>query len=112
MSDHTHDYVTDVKKYAPEADEASIAGIVRHLGIALQSRDSSLVSASDPTELARIRDGFLKKKLALTDSDADLDASIRDVMTRMKGVNAKSRVTACYLLAEKYGKLDLFHAKH
>ena len=32
-------------------------------------------------------------------------------MTRMKGVNAKSRVTVCYLLAEKFGKLDSFHAK-
>ena len=111
MSERTHDYLSDVKKYAPQADEAAVAGIVRHLGIALQSRDASLVSAGDPTELARLRDGFLKKKLALTDPDGDLDAAIKQVMTTMKGVNAKSRVTVCYLLAEKFGKLDMFHPK-
>ena len=111
MTEHTHDYVTDVRKYAPEADEAAITGIVKHLGIALQSRDSSLVSAGDPAELGRVRDGFLKRKLALTHTDAELDAALKDVMTRMKGVNAKSRVTVCYLLAEKFGKLDSFHAK-
>ena len=58
MTEHTHDYVTDVRKYAPEADEAAITGIVKHLGIALQSRDSSLVSAGDPAELGASATAF------------------------------------------------------
>jgi hypothetical protein len=105
------DYIANIKKYSPTPDEAAVAGIVKHLGIALRSKDSSLVSASDPEELKRVRDGFLKKKLALTGEDAALDAAIKDVMARMKGVREKSRVTVCYLLAEKFGKLDLFHPK-
>jgi len=32
-------------------------------------------------------------------------------MTKMKGVHDKSRVTVCYLLADKFGKLPLFHPK-
>lgn len=111
MAESKHDYVADVKKYVPSVDEAAVAGIVRHLGIALHSRDGSLVSASDPEELKRVREGFLKKKLALTQSDSDLDAAIHEVMSKMAGVHAKSRVTVCYLLADRFGKLGLFHSK-
>ena len=53
----------------------------------------------------------MKKKLALTQSDAELDAALKDVMTTMKTERDKSRVTVCYLLAEKFGKLDAVKAK-
>ncbi len=107
MADYT-EYLPDVRKYHPEADDAAVKGIVRHCGIALVKRDSSLVSGSDKAELDRVRNGFLKKKLALTASDAELDASIATVMEAMKGDRAKSRVTVYYLLAKQHGKLDLF----
>ena len=102
------DWAADVKKYAPGADDAAVAGIVKHCGIALQSRDSSYVACSDKTERDRIRDGFMKKKLALTDADADLDKAIVAVCDSMKGDRDKSRVAFYYLLADKYGKLALF----
>ncbi len=102
------DYAEGVKKYAANANGKAIAGIVKHLGIALRTRDASLVAASDPEELKRVRDGFMKKKLGLTQPDAELDAALKDVMKRMAGEHDKSRVTVCYLLAEKFGKLDLF----
>jgi hypothetical protein len=111
MATHKHDYAAEVRKYAPNADEGHIAGIVKHCGIALQSRDASLVAASDPKELARVRDGFMKKKLALPGTDAELDASLMEVMTVMKGDHQKHRVAVYYLLAEKFGKLDLFAPK-
>jgi len=102
------DWAADVKKYDPNADDAAITGIVRHCGIALQKRDSSLVAFSDKSELDRVREGFLKKKLALTDSDADLDAAIAAVGQALKDDRTKNRVTVYYLLADKFGKLDLF----
>lgn len=111
MAESKPDYVADVKKYVPDADEAVVAGIVRHLGIALRSKDASLVASSDPEELKRVREGFLKKKLALTQTDAELDAAIKDVLGKMKTVREKSRVTVCYLLADRFGKLDLFQPK-
>lgn len=103
-----HDWAADVKKYVPNADDAAIKGIVRHCGIALQKRDSSFVSCTDKAERDRVRDGFLKKKLALTDSDADLDKAVLGVCERMKADRDKSRVTFYYLLAEQYGKLTAF----
>lgn len=103
-----HDWSTDVKKYVPGADEPAIKGIVRHCGIALQSRDGSYVSCTDKSERDRIRDGFLKKKLALGDADAELDETVTAVCEKMKADRDKSRVTFYYLLAERYGKLALF----
>lgn len=100
------DWAAHVKKYVPDADEKVIAGIVKYCGIALQGRDSSLVAFTDKEEVARVREHFLKKKLAITGSDADLDKAIATVGDRMKGDHAKQRVTAYYLLAQHFGKLD------
>lgn len=105
------DWAADVKKYVPDADDEAIAGVIRHCGIALQKVDSSLVSFSDPEELARVRNGFMKKKLALTESDEELDAALAKVGQKLKGVNRKNRVTVYYMLADMYGKLDLFKKK-
>lgn len=111
MADEKPDYASDVAKYVSTVDQGAVSGIVKHLGIALQSKDASLVAASDPEELSRIREGYMKKKLALQDSDDALDAALNDVMATMKGAREKSRVTVYYLLAQKYGKLDLFAPK-
>ena len=100
------DYVADVKRYDSSPDEAAVAGIVKHLGIALKSRDASLVSCSSKDELDRVRDSWCKKKLALGQSDADIDAAIKDICETMKGDARKHRVTFYYLLAKKFGKLD------
>ena len=102
------DWAANVKKYVPDADDGIIAGIVRYCGIALQKRDSSLVSFTDPAETKRVRENFLKKKLALTDSDEKLDAAIAAVGTRMTGEKSRNRVTVYYLLAEQFGKLQVF----
>lgn len=102
------DWAADVKKYAPDADPKAIAGIVRYCGIALHKRDSSLVSFSDADEVGRVRQNFLKKKLGLTQSDAELDAAIAQVGEKMKGDRTKNRVTVYYLLADHFQKLSMF----
>ncbi|MGE5359302.1 MAG: DUF2853 family protein [Bacteroidales bacterium] len=108
MADAQIDHAADVKKYVATVNAAAIAGIVKHLGIALRSKDASLVAASDPEELKRVRDGFMKKKLGLTQPDAELDAALKEVMVRMAAEHNKSRVTVYYLVAEKFDKLGLF----
>lgn len=102
------DWAADVKKYAGNADDKAISGIVRYCGIALQKADSSLVSFTDREEVARVRDNFLKKKLGLTNSDAEFDQAIKTVADKMKGDRTKNRVTVYYLLAEHFGKLSAF----
>lgn len=59
--------------------------------------------------VARVRNNFLKKKLGLTDSDADLDKAIMSAAEKMKGDRTKNRVTVYYLLAAHFGKLSMFN---
>jgi Protein of unknown function (DUF2853) len=98
------DYLEDVKRYDAGADEDAVGKIVRHLGIALRSRDSSLVSCSDPSELARVREKWCVKKLGSSNDDA-ADEVIARVCEEMKGDRAKSRVTFYYLVAKHMGKI-------
>ena len=99
------DHKADVKKHAPGASDAHIDKIIKHLGIAMKSKDAQMVSCSSKDELERVRDSWCKKKLALTNPDAELDKAIQDVCTKMKGDKTKSRIAFYYLLADKYGKL-------
>lgn len=96
-------YLPDVQKYAPAADAKVVENIVKYCGIALRNVDSSLVSATDKEELARVRDGFAAKKLGLDAATAD--GAIAKVIERMKNERRKSRVTFYYLLAEVTGTL-------
>jgi hypothetical protein len=98
-------YADDIKRYQPNVDEKAVAAIVKYLGIALQSKDASLVSCSSKDELATVREKFLKKKLGLTDDDAKLDKLIAGICATMKSDTRKHRVTFYYLAAEKAGKL-------
>ncbi|MFP5460927.1 MAG: DUF2853 family protein [Gammaproteobacteria bacterium] len=97
------DYSADIAKYTASVDAKAVESIVKYCGIALRNRDSSLVSSSDPDELARVRDGFAAKKLGLDAAAAD--AGIKRVVQRMKGDNSKERVTFYYLLAEETGTM-------
>ena len=97
------DYSADVAKYTTNVNEAAVKAIVKYCGIALQNRDSSLVSGTDPKELATVRDGFAAKKLGLSAEAAD--AGIQAVVAKLKGVSNKSRVTFYYLLAEATGTM-------
>ena len=72
------DYLADVKRYDAGADAAIVQKIVKHLGIALQSKDASLVSCSDKSELDRVREKWCTKKLGETDAAA-ADAVVRKV---------------------------------
>lgn len=98
------DYLADIRKYDATADAAVVDKIVKHLGIALRNRDSSLVSCSDPEELARVREKWCKKKLGESDNNR-CDSIIERVCETMVGDNTKSRVTFYYLVAKHLGKL-------
>ncbi|MGH1418519.1 MAG: DUF2853 family protein [Hyphomicrobiaceae bacterium] len=99
------DYTAEVKRYDSDCDDKAIAAIIKHCGIALKSKDASLVSCSSKSELERVRESWLKKKLGLTDDDKALDATIKTVCEAMKGDKQKQRVTFYYLLAKNTGKL-------
>lgn len=98
------DYLADVRRYDAAADEAIVEKIVKHLGIALRNRDSSLVSATDPEELKRVRDSWVHKKLGVADEAKAVEV-VDYVAEVMKGDRNKGRVTFYYLVAKQLGKL-------
>ncbi|MCI5043841.1 MAG: DUF2853 family protein [Aquisalinus sp.] len=97
-------YIDDVRRYDPDADEDIIRRIVNHLGIALQSRDASLVACSDKAERDQVAHGFCAKKLGMDEETAQ--RAVEEVCQSMKADRNKQRVTFYYLLAQNAGKLD------
>ena len=101
------EHLEDVKKYAKNAvNEKAVEGLAKTYRLVLSKPDTRYVACSDPAECDRVRENFLKKKLGL--SSDDLDAAIKETCTAMKADRTKSRLTFYYLLAERYGKLDMF----
>ena len=98
------DYLAEVQRYDSGAVAEVGQRIVKHLGIALRSKDASLVSCSDKSELERVREKWCAKKLGETDAGA-ADAVIAKVCETMKGDRQKQRVTFYYLVAKEMGKL-------
>ena len=102
-------YLDKVRKYDPDADADQVRSIANRLGIALQNRDSSIVSCSDEGELRSIRDGFCKKRLGLDEkhSDEEIMGVIHEVCTQMASdKGSKHRVPFYYLIAKKTGTLS------
>lgn len=97
-----------VLAYVPDADTAVVDKMASTYALVLRDRDAALVSASDPEELKTVRENFLKKKLGLSQSDADLDAAIKEVLDSMKDGKSNPRLAVYYKLADKFGKLDVF----
>ncbi|MEM9081103.1 MAG: DUF2853 family protein [Verrucomicrobiota bacterium] len=84
-------------------DDALLEKIVKGFGIANNSLDASLVSASDKGEMDTLKSGFMTKKLGLED-DAEKDAAASAVMEKMKQFKQKRRGAVCYLLTVDLGK--------
>lgn len=103
------DIFADVQRYDPNASTEAVEKIVKHLGIALQRddmgnlTDSGLVSATDPTELERVRDKWGVAKLGLDEGTAA--QIVNTVADEMAADRRKNRVTFYYLAAKHAGKL-------
>lgn len=99
------DYRADVEKYAKKPiNEKALAALEHTYRLVLSKADSRYVACSDPEELARVKENFLKKKLGL--AEGDLDGAMKGVCEAMKADRTKSRLTFYYLLAEHFDKLD------
>jgi Protein of unknown function (DUF2853) len=105
------DFLAQVQRYDADADPAKVSKIVSHLGIAMQTNpagsltDSGLVSATDQTELNRVRDKWCVGKLGLDEGSAAL--IVNQVADEMKSDTRKNRVTFYYLAAKHAEKLDV-----
>ena len=91
---------------APDVD--LVRSIVSQMGPSAYGGDGEHVACSDDAELARIRTGFLVKKLGLSDADATMD-SVQAVCETMKPAGShKKRSAFYYLLTTHHGKESVY----
>jgi len=89
--------------------DALIAKVTDGLGPSIYNRDAETVSCSDASELERVRENFLKKKLEIAEDDAKLDAAIKEVCEAMGSANRnKYRALFYALLVKKFGKESVY----
>lgn len=105
------DHLADIKKYTSSVDETAVAGMAKTYALVMSKADSRYVAVSDPDEVQRVVDGFLKKKLGRKEGDAELTAAVKAQGDKMKADRTKSRLTVYYLLAEHFKSLAMFHPK-
>lgn len=96
-------YRSTLSELGTTYDDALLTKVAKGLGPSIYNADSSLVSATDQTELDRVKNNFLIKKLGLADS-ADLDKAVKEVADAMKSIRQKPRAVFYYLLAVKLGQ--------
>lgn len=102
------DYKAQVAELGLGVSEELLTAVAKGLGPSIYNADASKVSASDPEELARVKNNFLIGKLGLADSPA-LDAAIDEVMEKMgKSNRNKYRAVVYALLVIKFGKEDFY----
>ena len=78
-------------------------------GPSLYNNDASSVACTQEAELETVKNNFLKKKLGLTNDDAELDAAIQDVCTQLGSSNRnKQRVHFYALLTMKFQKESVY----
>ncbi|MBC7737768.1 MAG: DUF2853 family protein [Candidatus Saccharibacteria bacterium] len=97
-------YAEDLRtkcKIVPDMD--LLTKVTMGCGPAIYNRDASMVAASDPAELARVRTSFLIRKLGLRD-DVRLDAALDAVIeTYGRSEQHKYRAVVYYMLTKHFG---------
>lgn len=93
-------HLKDISKYDSTVDMKLANALYKRLAGAMARNDARTVAFSDKKELSRIRNGYLKKTLEITDRKK-ADAAIEAVGEKMKKDRNKSRITAYYLLAQE-----------
>lgn len=105
-----------IKKYADDLkskcgmtpDMALLTKVTVACGPSIYNRDSATVSASDASELERVKKNFLVKKLGLKDGPA-LDEGLQAAIeTYGKSTRAKYRAVFYYLLTKHFKKEKVF----
>lgn len=94
-----------LQKVDARANRSAFDAIYKYCGIAMNTRDGSLVACKDESEVQTIADGFVTKKLEKTSGQLEL---VQAVCEQMKDIRLKNRAVFYYLAAKKARKLSLF----
>ena len=86
-----------------DPDPTLLEKVTLGCGPAIYSPDASVVSASDPEEIALIRDNFLIRKLDLPDSP-DLIPAIETLVEIYATTGPRYRAVLYYMLTRHFGR--------
>jgi|SRR5690606_7200803 len=101
-------YVAEAKKLNLPLDEKLIAAVAKGLGPSIYNADAETVAGSDKTELDRLKNNFLIKKLGLKDGP-ELDKAIEEVINQVgKSNRNKYRAIVYALLVKKFKKESIY----
>lgn len=103
-------YAQDIKdKFGETPDMDLLTKVTIGCGPSIYNADSETVAASDPEEIARVKNNYLIKKLGLKDGP-ELDAAIKSVIDKYGSANRnKFRVTIYYQLCKHFGKAAAYN---
>lgn len=94
-----------LKKFDAKANRSVFESIYKYCGVAMTTRDGSLVACRDEAELETVANGFVTKKLGVESGQLDL---VKGVCEQMKAQRLKNRAVFYYLAAKKAKKLSVF----
>jgi len=102
-------YIAQAKELNLNLSEDLIKKVTVSLGPSIYNKDSETVACSSSSEVATVRENFLKKKLGLAQPDNELDAAIENVC-EMMGTSNKHKYRALFyaLLAKNFGKVGVY----
>ena len=90
-------------------DADLLTKVTKGLGPSIYNRDAETIACSDEGELDRVRESFLRKKLALTNDTDELNAAIKGVCEKMGSSNkSKYRAIFYYLLTVQFKKQSVY----
>jgi len=102
-------YTTKAKEMDSSVNVELLAKVTKGLGPSIYKKDAESIACSSENELATVKNNFLKKKLALSEDDATLDAAIKEVCEKMGTSNRnKYRAIFYYFLVEKFNKQSVY----
>ena len=101
-------YMKDLEKHTGSSgDREAMMGIIKACGPSIYRADSETVSAGDPEELNRVKNGFMKKHLNVEGDEAE--KALDNAIERYGRSNrSKYRAVLYYLMADEAGKLSNF----
>jgi len=103
-------YQEESKKLNLGLSNEYIANIARSLGPAIYRADTEIVACGDKSELDRIRNNYLKKKLALENSKDELNDMIQRVCVKLGTSNRRKYRSLFYGLLAIEAKKESIYA--
>lgn len=101
-------YTAQLEEAGVKVDHDLLKKVTIGLGPSIYNADASTVAATDPKELATVKNNYLIKKLGLTDSPK-LDAAIEKAIDTLGRSNRnKYRATMYYLLCKDFKKESVY----